>query len=68
MRGLLSQESVSAMHERTEMIRQTIEVARKFGATDEQIVSELVERFNLSLGYARNCVETDWAESGPMVV
>ena len=68
MRGLLSQEKVAEMHERTERIKDAIQMGRALGGTDEQIRDQLVKQFHMSPRYAQNCVETDWEESGPIVV
>ena len=68
MRGLLSQEKVTEMHERTEAIKNSIMMGRAMGGTDDQIREQLIKQFHMSSGYAQNCVETDWEESGPIVV
>lgn len=68
MRGLLSQEKITEMHERTEAIKYSVMMGRAMGGTDEQIRDQLIKQFHMSPGYAQNCVETDFEESGPIVV
>ena len=68
MRGLLSQEKITEMHERTERIKDVVIALKDTGVEDGRICDQLIKQFNMSPGYAQNCVETDWEESGPIVV
>ena len=70
MSGLLTQELVDEMAERTERIKDVISVCRTLGITDDQIKDQLVLKYGITPGYADNILATDFDNipSGPMLV
>ena len=70
MSGLLTQEMVDEMAERTKEIYAAIRACRAFGHTDNQIRDLIVTQYGITPGYANNLLATDYDNipSGPMLV
>ena len=70
MSGLLTQELVDEMAERSERIKDAVIFARALGISDDQIKNQLVIQYDITPGYADNILATDFDNipSGPMLV
>ena len=70
MSGLLTQELVDEMTQKTEQIKGFISACRTLGSSEDQIRDLLVTQYGITPGYANNILKTDFDNipSGPMLV
>lgn len=62
MMTMVSPEYVEKAAKRTEKIRGFIEGMRMLGEPDERIKNYLVQKFDITPGYAQNCLDADWED------
>ena len=62
MMTMVSPEYVEKAAKRTEKIRGFIEGMRMLGEPDERIKNYLVQKFEITPGYAQNCLDADWED------
>lgn len=62
MMTMVSPEYIEKAAKKTENIRVTIKGLRSFGISEEEIQKYLVSEFNITPGYAQNCLDADWED------
>ena len=62
MMTMVSPEYIEKAAKRTDKIHVAIKTARKFGISEEELRDYLVSEFNITPGYAQNCLDADWED------
>ena len=62
MMTMARQEYIARANARTQAIRGAIEGLRAFKIDEEEIKNYLVQKFDITPGYAQNCLDADWED------
>lgn len=62
MLTMVSPEYFEKAARKSASIRASVESLRDCGVPEEQIKEHLVKKYNITPGYAQNCLETDWED------
>ena len=62
MMTMVSPEYLEKAEAKTKAIRVVIESLRMLGHSEDEIREHLVKRFNITPGYAQNCLDADWED------
>ena len=57
MLTMVSPEYIERAEKKSMRIREAILTAKEFGHSDEEIKNHLIKKFNLTPGYAQNCLD-----------